>query len=222
MATLRSGAEAAQLHRALHAPMRDGRGIRDELGRLADEAALARRASEPLRLRDEDGEEIRHRGPGDEDARRGLGETEQLAHPAHDLALDLDRRVVASADVRVQTARQHLGEHAGERAAAMDPAEESRMRVAGSVRHDQALEVGMHVRERCLVPGHGRLERAADVGRHRPPDRARRRMLEMIDHAVEHRVRFLAKGVERRWIQRRQRPLGTTHDRESSTYESRG
>jgi len=45
---------------------------------------------------------------GDEQAGRRRGEAEQLGHPADDLAFDFDRRVIASAEIGIETGGQHF------------------------------------------------------------------------------------------------------------------
>ena len=71
-------------------------------------------------------------------ARRSSGKPNSSARPADDLALDLDRRVVAAAEIGVQPAGQHLGQHADRRAAAMHPAHEAGMQIAGGVGQDES------------------------------------------------------------------------------------
>ena len=68
-------------------------------------------------------------------------ETEHLAHPFDDLALDLDRHVIASAEIGVQPGRQHFRQHADRGAAAMHPSHEARMNVAGRIGNDEIGEL---------------------------------------------------------------------------------
>ena len=55
---------------------------------------------------------------------------EDLPRPVDHLPLDIDRGVLAAAEIGVERARQELGERAGRRAGAVDPAHEARMGVA--------------------------------------------------------------------------------------------
>ena len=63
---------------------------------------------------------------------------------ASDLALDLDGRLVAAAEIGVEAAGQHLGQHADHRAAALDPAHEAGMHVAAGIGQDVVHEFAVH------------------------------------------------------------------------------
>ncbi len=77
----------------------------------------------------------------------------QLGHPANDLSLHLDRRLVAAAEIGVQPAGQHLGEHADGRAAAVDPAHEPWVQVARAGRQHLLHEVLMDLGRGSGAPG---------------------------------------------------------------------
>ena len=67
--------------------------------------------------------------------------------PFDDLPLDLDRNVIAPAEIGVQPGRQHFREHADRRAAAMHPAHEAGMNVAGRIGRDEIGELAIDVGE---------------------------------------------------------------------------
>lgn len=126
---------------------------------------------------------------------RGGREPEQVAHPAYDLALDLERGMVAPARVGIDRCGEELGHHAGDVAAALDPADKPRMRVAPVVRQDPRGEVAVDVREGRRLDRQRLRERVADLRRHRPPHGPGGDASHVIDGIVEHRVGLAAKRV---------------------------
>ena len=92
------------------------------------------------------GNEVRHGRAGDKEPGRARGEAEPGFGPLGDLPLDFDGRMIAAPAIGIQARGQHVREHAHRGAAAMDPAHETGMHVAGGV--------GQHVAKKILVdPG---------------------------------------------------------------------
>ncbi len=102
------------------------------------------------------------------------GEPQHLGGPGDNLSLHFDRRMIASAEVCVQPAGQHLRQHAHRVAAAMHPAHEARMQVAGRIGLHQALEILIDRFRRRWVPRQISPQFLAQLRRHRAPDRVRR------------------------------------------------
>ncbi len=146
------------------------------------------------RARGQHRDQVGHRGSGDEQAAGGPGKAEQLRHPAGHLALDLDGGVVAPAEIGVEPGRQHLRQHPGEVSAAVHPAHEAGMAVAGGVRQHLLHEICVSGGDPLPRPWQPALERGAGTLVHRPPDGAFAQALQVIQHVVEHAVRLGALG----------------------------
>ncbi len=175
--------------------MRRLRRVCHEQGaRLAD-TALPCFSSERRCTRHQHRHQIGHRCAGDENAARARREAEHLAGPFDDLPFDLDRHMVAAAEIGVEPGRQHFREHADGRAAAMHPAHEARMHVAGRIGHD---EVGEHAIDVAEI---GRLLRKllAKLRPHRIgnrlPDWTLADRCDVVDHVIEHAMTLGAEFV---------------------------
>ena len=122
------------------------------------------------------------------------GKAEELAHPDQDLALDLDGHVIASAEIGIEPRGQHLRQHAHRRAAAMDPAHEAGMGIAGGerhyVRHESPMGLG-EARRRMRQ----RLTKASPrlLGNWLP-DRPRLDALEVVEDVVQHAMALSAEA----------------------------
>ena len=141
----------------------------------------------------QNGEKVRHRCAGDEYPAGAVGEGEHLARPSDDLALHLHRHVIAPAKIGVQSAGQHLRQHAHSCATAMDPAHETWMHVARRIRHDEIGELLIGIFQ---IDGLARQTGAKMLARrvgNRLPHRALADMFDVIDHIVEHAV---AQGAQ--------------------------
>ena len=117
-----------------------------------------------------------------------LGKFEQLAQPVHDLPLDFDRHVVAAAEIGVETGGEHLRQHAGHAAAAMHPAHEAGVHIAGGERENVAHEFVVHGGKTGRSARDVRLEAGAHAVRDRLPHRALADVLDVIENIVEHPV----------------------------------
>ena len=130
--------------------------------------------------------QIRHRRAGDENPARPFRETEHLTRPFDDLTFDLDRNVIASAEIGIEAGRQHFRQHADGGAAAMHPSHEARVNIARRVGNDEIAELPIDLAEI------GRLARKRDVKpranliRYRPPDRAIADLRGVVEHVIEH------------------------------------
>ncbi len=141
-----------------------------------------------------------------------MREAEHLAHPFDDLAFDLDWHVIAPAEIGVEPRRQHFRQHADRGAAAVHPAHEARMHIAGGIGNDEVgefpvdfIEIGSVARKGFAKPGADRLG-------YRLPDRAIPDVGGIVEHVVEHAMTKRADlvpviGIERRARFRPQRRL---------------
>ena len=180
----RVAANAGHVQGIRHAAMGARRGIGGERG--LTQPGLSAAGAEHGGPCHENGHEIRHGAARDEKATGRLGKSEGVRRPTDDLPLNLDRRVVAAAEIGVQTGRQHLCQHADSGAAPMHPAHEARMGIAGGERQDLLAETAV---DRVQGPRLGCQrfpERGADVIRKRAPDRTIPLVADVIQHLVEH------------------------------------
>ena len=92
-----------------------------------------------------------------------LGKAEHLPHPFDDLTFDLDRNVIAPAEIGVQSGRQHLRQHADGGAAAMHPSHEAGMNVAGRIGNDEIGELAIDVVEIGRPDAEARRETAREL-----------------------------------------------------------
>lgn len=205
-ATERIAAEAGNVQRLGDASMRGGRRVGAQPPAGLAKPLLPDRGTERRATRHQHGHQIGHRGPGHEKSAGALWKAEQLPRPIDDLPLDLDRRMVAAAQIGVQSGRQHLGKHADHCAAAMHPAHEAGMDVARGVGNDELVEVAIDVGE--IGRSARQLAAKAPPCRlgHRLPDRAVADAGDVIDHVVEHAVPLRTQLVPVLRVQRRRRP----------------
>ena len=124
-----------------------------------------------------------------------IGKAEHLPHPQNDLALDLDRNVIAAAEIGIQPGRQHLGQHPDGGAAAVDPPHEAGMDVAGGIRRDVFGKLPIDIAEIAACARQRLAETGARLRGNRPPHRARANTGDMIEHIVEHPVPLRAKRI---------------------------
>ena len=131
------------------------------------------------------------------------GKPKSSRRPARDLALDFDRRVVAAAAIGIHARGQHLGERADGGAAALHPAHETGMRVAGGIRLDAFLEIAIDRVERRRLCRQGFVEARPHLVRQLRPDRSLAQPRHLIEHVVEHAMPERAQlapifGIKRR------------------------
>ena len=151
--------------------------------------------------RDQHAEQIGHRRAGDEQPARGVWKIEQLAQPMRNLPFDFDRHMVAAAEIGVEAGGEHLGQHAGHVAAAMHPAHEAGMGVAGGEGKNVAHERVMHGGEIGRCGRHGLAITGAHVVRDRLPHRALADVLDVVENIVEHPVPLRAGARPVRRVQ---------------------
>ncbi len=94
--------------------------------------------------------------------------------------------MVAAAEIGVQPGRQHFREHADRGAAAMHPAHEAGMNVAGRIGRDEIAELAIDLAEFGRPARQFLAKPRPHVIGYRLPDRARADRCDMIDHVVEH------------------------------------
>ncbi len=180
----RIAAEAGDVHRLGHAAM-NGRGcVCDEMSGCCGNTAGADVKPQRDVAGDEHRDQICHRGSGDEQTRRVFREAEELGDPARDLPLDLNGNVIAPAAIGVQSCGEHLRHHADRRAAAIDPAHETRMHIALRVRHHLAQKLGVHIGEVSANTRRGRLKVLPHSIRNRLPHRPLANVFDVAKHVV--------------------------------------
>ena len=160
------------------------------------------RLAEALRPGDEHRQQIGHGRAGDKEPAGAVGEIEQLAHPAHHLALNLDRSMVAPAKIGVQAACQHLRQHSSRRSAALDPPHKTGMHVAACIRQDIVHEFAVHLLQRHRFARNVGAKMLPHGRRHRCPYRAYTEIDAIVQHVVQHAVRL---GAEFRPVPRIER-----------------
>ncbi|MGY3650721.1 hypothetical protein ACVWW2_006012 [Bradyrhizobium sp. LM4.3] len=114
------------------------------------------------------------------------GKGEQAAHPADDLAFDLDRHVVAATEIGVEACREHFRDHADRGAAAMHPAHETRMDIPRRVGRDVLGEFAIDVGEIACLARHVGLECRTDAVGDRLPHRTCANVDNAVDRLVKH------------------------------------
>ena len=181
-------AEAGQIHGLRNAAVRGRRGIGDETFAGRCDAVAAHLDAQFARARDQHAEQIGHRRTGDEQPACRAGKFEQLTQPVHDLPLNFDRHVVAAAEIGVEAGGEHLRQHAGHAAAAMHPAHEAGVHIAGGERENVAHEFVVHGGKTGRSARDVRLEAGAHAVRNRFPHRALADVLDVIENIVEHPV----------------------------------
>ncbi len=196
-------AQARKVHCLPDAAMSRGRCVGGEaLGRSAH-ALAAHAGAERRRARDQHGDQVRHRGSRDEEPACRLGKAEKPAHPLDDLALDFDGRVVAAAEVRIEAGGQHLRQHGRGIAAAVHPAHEARVHVAGGIGQHVSHELAVDLSEVRRLARQLGAELLSHLVRNRLPDRPLPDAFDVIEDVVEHAVTLRAQaspvlGIEAR------------------------
>ena len=181
-------ADPADIHRPGHAGVNGRRCVRGQPTGTRGDTRASHFETQGHVAGDQRADEIRHRSAGHEQTRSGLGKAEDGLHPAHDLALHFDRDVVAAAQVRVETGRQHLGQDSGGRSPAMHPAHESGMHIAGRVRQDVVHEAAVNLRKIGRRVGHRIAKVSPNLSRNGLPDRTLADVLDIVQSIVEHPV----------------------------------
>ena len=211
----RIAAQTGQLEGSAHRSVRLARRIRDER-RGAAQTAAANAFAQCALPRHQERDEVAHRGSGGDDA-AGLGRKfEDLQPPPDHAALDLDRRVIAAAEVRVLRRREQLGQHTDGGPGAVHPAEEARVAVVDRVRLDviekREVDVGRIARRARQRIANDRL---TDVERDRSPGRALADVAQRLDRVIDGPVRDHSKGfpfvgIERTIHNRNLRAIATS------------
>ena len=187
-AAQRVAAEPRDIHRLGDTAMRGLRRVGGQTRARFANAALPHVRSEHGPARHQNRHQIGHRGPSDKDAAGAGRKAEHLARPLDDLALDLDRHMVAPAAIGIQPGRQHLPEHADCRAAAMHPAHEAGMKIAGRVGRDEIAEFAVDVFQFGRLKRQALAKPCANRVRDRLPERTLANRRDVIEHVVEHAV----------------------------------
>ena len=200
----RVASEAQDFERPRDAAVRLSRGVADQTPGRCGQAVGPNVAAGMMMTRDREPDQGRDRGAADQKAAGALGKLEQLPAPVDHLALDVDRTMIAAAEIGVHGRGQKLGQQAARGARAVHPAEEAGVDVAGRVGEDRAhrLRGGgfgalARDRERCTE---GFLDRL----RHRLPDRPLADRAQIVERLVEQPMAELCErvpvgGIERAW-----------------------
>ena len=160
-------AEAGEIHRLRDAAVSRSRSVGGQRRTVIDDAALSNGLSQCRCSRHQHRHQIGHRCAGDEKTARLVRQTEHPAHPFDDLALDLDRDMIAAAEIGVQSGRQHLGQHSDRGAAAMHPSHESGMHVTRCIGNDEIGELAIDFLETARLARQFGAELGADMLRYR-------------------------------------------------------
>ena len=162
-------------------------------GRIADQPGPA--GPDPAHRRPQAGgacdqyaDQVCDRGAGHQHTRCIGRKPQHLARPGDDLSLHLDRGVISAAEVGVQPGGKKLSQHAHRVAAAMHPAHEPRVEVAGRIGKDQAAEIRIHILRRGGIARQLAPQFAAHFVGHRTPDRTLPQRLKVVEHVIEHTV----------------------------------
>ncbi len=182
----RLASEAGDLHRPRQATMRRSGRIADQPGPVG--ADLTHRRPQAGGARDQYADQVCNRGAGHQHTRCIKRKAQHLGRPGDDLTLDLDRGVITAAQVRVQSGGEKFSQHAHRVAAAMHPAHEFRVQVAGRIRQDQAAEILIDIFRRGGIARQLPAQLAAHFVGHRTPDRTLTQRLKVVEHVVEHAV----------------------------------
>jgi hypothetical protein len=110
-----------------------------------------------------------------------------------DLALDLDRHVIAAPEIGVEARGEHFRNHADRGTAAMYPAHETGMDVPGRIGRDMFGEVAIDVGEIARLARHVGLECRAHAVGDWLPHRARANVGDAVDRFVKHAMGERAK-----------------------------
>ena len=179
-------AEPRELHRLANAIVHIARRIGDQRGFQRAEPVephilLLRRAM----TGDEKRQEVGHGGAGDENPGRIGREAERLRHPSADLALDVERDVIASAAIGVEAARQHFGDHAGRGSGALNPAHEHRMPIAHREGRDIAPELLERAVDILAFSRRGAAKKSVRLLARGAPNRRVAEPANIVDHRIE-------------------------------------
>jgi hypothetical protein len=212
--------ESADLHRAPHAGVGVGPGVRFETVRA--HTLTPHIGPERAVPRHEHRDEVRERAARHEHAARVLGEAKPRGRPAEHLPLDLDRHVVAPTQVRVEPGREHLRDDAHRRPRAVHPPHEARVRVPTAVRQDRLHELlGERIERRRRTRGRLVVEGAHRV-RDRLPRRPRASIGEVVENVVEQAVRECAERGRVGGLEGRGRVSGVFRARHARCWISEG
>ena len=109
--------------------------------------------------------------------------------------------MVAAAEIGIEPGSKHLRQHSDGISAAVHPAHEAGVRIAGRERKHNAHEVAVDRREVGGADRHGLAQATADLVRDRLPDRALADALDIVENIVEHAVPLGTQGRPIRRIQ---------------------
>ena len=123
----------------------------DRIGRVANQA-LRRNSASRTHTRDQ----RRHGRSAHAKPCRAFGKAEKLTHPARQLPLHFNRRVIPSAGIGVHPGGQHRGQHADGRAAAMHPSHEAWVYIAERVGQNVTQEFSVDRTEFGSLAGQSR------------------------------------------------------------------
>ena len=188
-------AEAGEVHRLRDAAVSRGRSISGQRRALLADAAEANRWSERRGSRHQHRHQIGHRRAGDEKTACLLRQTEHRAHPFDDLAFDLDRDMIAAAEIGIQSGREHLRQHSDRGAAAMHPSHESGMNVSCRIGDDEIGELAIDFVKIARLARQLGAEPGADPIGYRRPDRTVADAGGVVEHVVEHAMTQRTKSV---------------------------
>ena len=188
-------AQAQQLERLGDAAMRFPRRIADQAARPALQPVAPHVAAGVHLPRRGQPDHGRHRGAADQEPARARGQAEDLPRPLDHLPLDIDRRMLAPAEIGIEGRRQELGQRTGRRAGAVHPAHEARVGVAGRVGQHQLAEAPVDLLDRDPVPRQWPGQRRLHRLRHWLPHRPLAHAAPPVDHVVDRAMAQRPEGL---------------------------
>ena len=190
----RIAADAGDVHGFPNAVVGRHRGVGRELFRTCGDTRAPHFEGKLGIAGNQDADEVGHRGSRDKQAGRALRKTEDPPHPPDDLALHLDRGVIAPPQVGVQPRREHLRQHTNGCAAAMHPAHETRVRVAGGERQNIAHEFPMNGGQIGRRLGNIATEPGPHLVGKRLPDGTCADVFDVVENVIQHPVSLRPKA----------------------------
>src|ERR1039458_8792145 len=185
----RIAADARDVHGFPDAAMGRHRGVRCEPLRTPGDTRAPHLETQLGIAGNQDADEVGHRGSRDKQAGRAFRKAEDPLHPPDNLALHVDRDVIAPSQVGVQAGCEHLRQHAYGCAASMHPAHEARVHIASGEGQDIAHEFPMHGRKIGRRLGKFATEAGPHFVGNRLPDGTFADVFDVIENVVEHPVR---------------------------------
>ena len=214
----RIAAHATEIYRLLDTAMNCGRSVGGQPHPRCGDAAAARLKTQRHIASDDHGDQVSDITIAEgipTDQFRGLMRTEVayardlfeqglplIRMVNRDLALDLDRRLIAASQIGIQSRGQHFRQHANRRTPAMHPAHKAGMNITCGEGQDIAHELFMNGGKIGRQPRNHAAKPRPRLVWHGLPHRAFANVLGVIEHIVQHVVGLRAEVFPVAWIKR--------------------